>query len=64
MTTNDPDQQFSAGTVEDGARLTRLLPPDFSGRGKKSGHGTIAWLPAPAYEMPAAPSWPPSGGRR
>ena len=58
MTTNDPDQQFSAGTVEDGARLTRLLPPGFSARGKKSGHGTVAWLPAPHREMPSVP-WQP-----
>jgi len=25
--------------------------------GKKSGHGTAAWLPAPDYEMPAARPW-------
>jgi hypothetical protein len=58
MTTNDPDQQFSAGTVEDGARLTTLFPPVFSAEGKKSGHGTVAWLSAPDYEMPSVP-WQP-----
>jgi hypothetical protein len=58
MTTNDPDQQFSAGTVEDGARLTKLFPPDFTGEGKKSGHGTVAWLPAPDTELPSVP-WQP-----
>ena len=54
MATHDPDQQFSAGTVEDGARHTPL----FTAEGKKSGHGTVAWLPAPAYEMPSVP-WQP-----
>jgi subtilisin family serine protease len=56
MTTNDSDQQYSAGTVDDGARHTPL----FAAEGKKSGHGTgtVAWLPAPAYEMPSVP-WQP-----
>jgi hypothetical protein len=54
MTTNGPDQQYSAGTVDDGARNTPL----FTAEGKKSGHGTVAWLPAPAYEMPSVP-WQP-----
>jgi subtilisin family serine protease len=58
MTTNDPDQQYSAGTVEDGARLIRLFPRDFGGAGKKSGHGAVAWLPAPPGEMPLVP-WQP-----
>ena len=59
MTTNDADQQFSAGTVEDGARLTKLYaPPDFTGEGKKSGHGSVAWLPAPDTELPSVP-WQP-----
>jgi hypothetical protein len=58
MTTNDADQQFSAGTVEDGARLTKLFPPDFRGGGLKSGHGSVAWLPAPDTEMPSVP-WQP-----
>ncbi len=49
MTTNDPDLQFIAGTVEHGARDTEL----FDASGKKSGHGTIAWLPAPSYDMKA-----------
>jgi hypothetical protein len=48
------DSQYNAGTVEDGARETDL----FDASGKKSGHGTIAWLPAPAYEMPDTPPGP------
>jgi Subtilase family len=31
--------------------------------GKKSGHGTVAWTPVPAEEMPPAPPWPPDGSR-
>ena len=58
MTTASPEPQYSAGTVEDGARLTKLFPPDFTGRGLKSGHGIIAWLPAPDSEMPSVP-WRP-----
>ena len=58
MTTNDPDQQYSAGTVEDGARLIRLFPRTSAAEGKKSGHGAVAWLPAPAGEMPLVP-WQP-----
>ena len=54
MTTNDSDQQFSAGTFDNGARATPL----FTAEGKKSGHGTVAWLAAPAYEMPQVP-WQP-----
>jgi hypothetical protein len=40
-------QQHAAGT-EVGERNVKL----FSASGKKSGHGLVAWLPAPAYEMP------------
>ena len=43
-----PDFQSSAGTVEEGT---------FFAAGLKSGHGVAAWLPAPADEMPASPSW-------
>jgi Subtilase family len=50
--------QFSAGTVDSGARDIPLYAA-----GKKSGHGAIAWLPAPDYEMPAAEPWPPGPGR-
>lgn len=49
------DRQYSAGTVELSARESQL----FAASGKKSGHGTIAWLPAPAYEMQAGPLWQP-----
>jgi subtilisin family serine protease len=48
-------RHYSAGTVEHGARESTLFAA-----GKKSGHGTIAWLPAPSYEMPASPPWRPS----
>jgi subtilisin family serine protease len=48
------DREYSAGTVEHNARSDQLFAAD----GKKSGHGTIAWLPAPAYAMPAHPPWP------
>ena len=59
MTANQPDQQFSAGTVEHGARYIGLhTAGEFTGEGKKSGHGTVAWLAAPAYEMPQRP-WQP-----
>jgi serine protease len=61
MTTASPEPQYSAGTVEDGARHTDL----FKAEGLKSGHGTgkIAWLPAPDYEMPVPKPWPPGPGR-
>jgi len=49
-----PDYHYGAGTVEDGAHDAKL----FSASGKKSGHGLIAWLPAPAYEMPPSQRWP------
>ncbi len=47
-----PDFQSTAGTVEEGT---------FFAAGLKSGHGVAAWLPAPADEMPASPSWSPAG---
>jgi hypothetical protein len=50
------DRQYSAGTVEHSARKSVL----FAAAGKKSGHGTVAWLPAPSYEMPVSPPWPSS----
>ncbi len=50
------DRQYNAGTIEHSARASKLFAAD----GKKTGHGTIAWLPAPAYEMPARPAWRPS----
>jgi subtilisin family serine protease len=50
------DRMYSAGTVEHSARQSEL----FAASGKKSGHGTIAWLPAPSYEMKAGPRWQPS----
>jgi hypothetical protein len=50
-----PPYEYDAGTVENGARPTAL----FTAAGIKSGHGTVAWLPAPAYELPAPPPWQP-----
>ncbi len=47
------DRQYTAGTVEHSAVGAEL----FSASGKKSGHGTIAWLPAPSYEMQDSPPW-------
>jgi hypothetical protein len=58
MTTSQPDQQFSAGTVDDGAQDSPL----YGAEGKKSGHGAIAWLPAPDYAMPAPQPWPTGPG--
>jgi subtilisin family serine protease len=52
-------RQYSAGTVEHNA----IDRPLFSADGKKSGHGTIAWLPAPDYAVPAGQDWPPAGPR-
>jgi len=49
-----PDILYSAGTVEDNA-VTR----EFAASGKKTGHGLVAWLPAPSYEMADAPPWRP-----
>jgi hypothetical protein len=51
----ESDRQYSAGTVEHNATDNDQL---FAADGKKSGHGTIAWLPAPEYVMPKAPDWP------
>jgi hypothetical protein len=63
MTTASPEPHYSASTVEDGARHTDLFTAErvFTAEGLKSGHGagTIAWLPAPAYEMPPVPWQPP-----
>lgn len=50
------EREYNAGTVEHGASESSLFAAD----GKKSGHGTIAWLPAPSYEMPVMPPWPPA----
>ena len=62
MTSTDP--QYSAGTVDDNARDKTLYSPDFMLAGKKSGHGAVAWLPAPDYDMPAPKQpWPPGQGR-
>jgi hypothetical protein len=44
-----PDFPYSAGTIDKGSF--------FLADGKKSGHGTAAWLPAPADQMPAKPAW-------
>ncbi|MFC5924144.1 S8 family peptidase [Micromonospora vulcania] len=41
---------FRAATVEDGARERELYPP-YLASGRKLGHGTAAWLPAPPEEM-------------
>jgi subtilisin family serine protease len=49
------ERQYSAGTVEHSTMDTRL----YAASGKKSGHGTIAWLPAPSYEMPDGSPWLP-----
>src|ERR1700729_770076 len=67
MTTASPEPQYIAGTVDDGARHTDLWASEsvFTAEGLKSGHGTgtIAWLPAPDYEMPVPKPWPPGPGR-
>jgi hypothetical protein len=55
MATNDSEQQYNAGTIDNGARDTPL----FGAEGKKSGHGAVAWLPAPDYEMPVPEAWSP-----
>jgi Subtilase family len=49
--------QYVAGTVEDNAKRREL----FQAAGKKSGHGTIAWLSAAPFEMPARPPVSGSG---
>lgn len=52
---SESERQYGAGTVEHNARWSELF-----GSGKKTGHGTIAWLPAPSYEMQDRPPWPPA----
>jgi hypothetical protein len=69
MTTTSPDQEYSAGTVDNDAQDTPLFAKGdsvFAPEGKKSGHGAgaIAWLPAPDYEMQVPKPWPPGPGRR
>lgn len=59
MATNDSEQQYNAGTIDNGAQDTPLFGAD----GKKSGHGAVAWLPAPDYEMQVPKAWPPGPGR-
>ncbi len=54
-------RQYSAGTVEHNATDNDKL---FAADGKKSGHGTIAWLPAPGYLMPEGLDWPPTAPTR
>ncbi|MEE6262586.1 S8 family peptidase [Plantactinospora sonchi] len=46
-----PDYECMAATVEDDARLEGSLYPYFRASGCKSGHGTVAWLPAPDHVM-------------
>jgi len=56
-------RQFSAGTVDDGARDTDFFVSDtFDLAGKKSGHGAVTWLPAPDYDMPQPDPWQPGSG--
>jgi hypothetical protein len=67
MTTNRPDQEYSAGTVDNDAQDTPLFAKGdslFAPEGKKTGHGAgaIAWLPAPDYEMQVPQPWPPGPG--
>jgi Subtilase family len=56
MTVTNQGSEYSAGTVDHGARDTELFAS-----GKKSGHGTIAWLPAPSYDIPDPPPWQQPG---
>lgn len=56
----ESDRQYSAGTVEHNAADNDNLVA----AGKKSGHGTIAWLPAPDYVMPEGPDWPSTAPSR
>jgi len=53
----ESDRQYSAGTVEHNAKYSTLFSATFSLSGKKSGHGIVGWLPAPAYAMPDAQHW-------
>ena len=67
MTTTSPDQEYSAGTVDNDVQDTSLFAKGdslFAPEGKKSGHGAgaIAWLPAPDYQMQVPQSWPPEPG--
>ncbi|WBB75902.1 S8/S53 family peptidase [Micromonospora sp. WMMD1128] len=50
-----PDYECTAATVEDGARREANLYPNYRAGGRKSGHGTVAWLPAPDHVMPPKP---------
>ncbi|MFG2054527.1 S8 family serine peptidase [Micromonospora sp. NPDC048930] len=50
-----PDYESTAATVEDDARPEEHLYPYYQASGCKSGHGTVAWLPAPDYMMPPKP---------
>ena len=50
-----PDFQYAAHTVEDDAREQHGL--FFDADGKRTGHGMMGWLPAPAYAMPKPPPW-------
>ncbi|WP_157756786.1 S8/S53 family peptidase [Plantactinospora sp. KBS50] len=50
-----PDYECAAATVEDDARVQRSLYPYYRASGRKSGHGTVAWLPAPEHVMPPKP---------
>jgi subtilisin family serine protease len=54
----ESDRLYSAGTVEHNAKYSPLFSATFSLYGKKSGHGIVGWLPAPAYAMPDAQDWP------
>jgi hypothetical protein len=53
-----PAYQYAVGTVDDNAKERDLF---YKGMGKKSGHGTIAWLSAPRFEMPDRPATPGAG---
>lgn len=52
---SESERQYGAGTLDHNARQSGLVAS-----GKKTGHGTIAWLPAPSYEMQRSPDWPPT----
>ncbi|MFG1840311.1 S8 family peptidase [Micromonospora sp. NPDC049175] len=56
-----PDYECVAATVEDDARPEARLFPYFRASGRKSGHGTVSWLPAPDHVMlPKPPRRPAS----
>jgi hypothetical protein len=44
-----PAYRYAVATVEDNPQDRKLF---YQGMGKKSGHGTVAWLSAPSFEMP------------